>query len=737
MKNLLASKYLKFLGITLIMVMSIALFSGVANASLDCFDDDDGDGYGDDPCNCNHPDAVDYGGDCDDTPVSGYPINPDTIWYKDVDGDDYSDGSTEGPQCSRPTNYYYAGELTATSGDCNDGEGTIYPGATEVADDSIDQNCNGYDLVTYYQDYDEDTYGNSAVSQQVDDEQPAGYVTDDTDCDDTDVLEHPGQTWYKDTDDDNYSTGETNTTSCTRPAGYKVASELTATSGDCNDGDDAINPGATENLTNCIDDDCNGYTDEITVDCNGSGYTTIQAGINAALSTGSSKRVVLVYPCTYEEGITFSGKDITVVSRDGAATTIISRPSLGNTVNFTSFETTNARLEGFTITHKTNDPVYLGAGIAVTNTDADEENPSTQTIKDCVITNNKGGQGISVIPGSTNPSSPTIEGCDITYNYTSYGAGIKTSTGCNITVTDCEISNNYAGNYGGGVYLSNSDVTFTNCQIINNRAEALGGGIYKSGYNYPYSTFTDCDISDNWVDSGAGGGISLHNGSTPGFINCNIARNHVSDCYYPLNGGGGIAANNWSHPRFINCNIVDNWTNTTYQGGDGGGVLLQSDSSGMFINCTISGNIAIDSGSNGNGIAMKYCTECEEPPCNGPYVCAYIEPPCDATGLSTVLVNSIIRDETYTYTSYCNIAEDSSCNGDPLFVDDDNEDKSLRDYHLTVNSPCIDAVSDPISGSGGYDDEDIDGDSRPIDGDCSTSSNEYDQGADEYDTTCP
>lgn len=84
-------------------------------------------------------------------------------------------------------------------------------------------------------------------------------TTAGNDCDDSDSLEHPGQTWYKDSDSDGYSDGTTNTQSCTRPLGYKAQSELIATLDDCNDSNPALHP-----LTNWYPDaDSDTYGDEL------------------------------------------------------------------------------------------------------------------------------------------------------------------------------------------------------------------------------------------------------------------------------------------------------------------------------------------------------------------------------------------------------------------------------------------------------------------------------------------
>ncbi len=81
-------------------------------------------------------------------------------------------------------------------------------------------------------------------------------------------------TWYADADADGYGNPSVSLQSATLPPGY-VCNSL-----DCNDGNAAIHPGATEICGNGLDDDCNGLTDV---------YSTVSiSGVIAAFNAGVS-----------------------------------------------------------------------------------------------------------------------------------------------------------------------------------------------------------------------------------------------------------------------------------------------------------------------------------------------------------------------------------------------------------------------------------------------------------------
>ena len=103
------------------------------------------------------------------------------------------------------------------------------------------ENCGcsyGNGTILYYQDSDGDTYGDSSNSRYYcEDENPLGWILDNTDCDDNNVnawfLSNPGSPAYVDSDGDGYGAGAKQIGICIgsswAPSGYAL------NNGDCDD----------------------------------------------------------------------------------------------------------------------------------------------------------------------------------------------------------------------------------------------------------------------------------------------------------------------------------------------------------------------------------------------------------------------------------------------------------------------------------------------------------------------
>ncbi len=292
------------------------------------YTDADADGFGDpstgtsacgeiegtveDGTDCNDGDSLTFPGavemcdlvdnDCDAEVDEG---SPDArTYYLDADADGYGDPAVTASACGAPAGYVEAGT------DCDDADAGLSPGAAELCD-GIDNDCDAEidtdspDALTLYADADLDGYGDPAASVTSCDARD-GYVSDGTDCDDTSRASNPGAaevcdgldddcdgavdeasatdapTWYIDADVDGFGDSSGGTPACEQPAGF-VALDT-----DCDDGDAAVNPRATE-ACDGADNDCDGSTDEAGatgegtwyVDGDGDGYGSSDATMDA------------------------------------------------------------------------------------------------------------------------------------------------------------------------------------------------------------------------------------------------------------------------------------------------------------------------------------------------------------------------------------------------------------------------------------------------------------------------
>ena len=389
----------------------------------------------------------------------------------------------------------------------------------------------------------------------------------------------------------------------------------------------------------------------------------------------------------------------------------------------------NFSVDGLTIQNGNVD--VNGGGLFIFNSDGGAKISNTK------VANNSAGSGGGIYiseAGTIELVKNIITQNYVTDNGPSAGLRIYTSArNSTIIISENTISNNS----GGGVFIvgTRASVIMSNNTIANNtcsRRSCEGGGFRIDAIDFVLLGNIICGNSAS--HSGGGGSIQS---TGAGFSTVNLIGNTI--CNNPAGGfGGGL--NIWGSFEIININ--NNTINDNSSGGHGGGIwlaILRKTTLLNVINNTIARNITDEDGG-----GIWFIAEVDNQVSNfynniiwgntaetgsdlfirndndGNYIPATVN----------LFNNDFDQSENGTYIQRPFTIDPSNLdNEDPLFVDPD-----IGDFHLTVNSPCIDAgaaivsfgeTPDGISYAQAAPSDDIDGDSRPRD-------NGYDIGADEY-----
>jgi|BioPla2DNA2_1021312.scaffolds.fasta_scaffold38465_2 parallel beta-helix repeat protein len=228
--------------------------------------------------------------------------------------------------------------------------------------------------------------------------------------------------------------------------------------------------------------------------------------IQKAIDDAPDGDVIIVPPGYYWGTIDFKGKKITLRSQDPLDPTIVAMTILigngdGPVVTFRSGETSESRLEGFTITQGTGRLLnaYVGGGVYVGD--------ASPTISNNTIENNNSdwGGGIAIVSGS-----PTITDNVVKNNKARIiGGGIYVSDDASPLIQHNRIKGNSGGQRGGGIYSFNASPVIRDNVIVDNGCSYWGGGIASEAMGMNPNVVT---IQDNLIKSNSaseGGGVSL------------------------------------------------------------------------------------------------------------------------------------------------------------------------------------------------------------------------------------
>ena len=568
--------------------------------------------------------------DCDGTTDEGVT----TTYYRDVDGDGYGTPGTTTEDCAPPTGY------ATTADDCDDGDGLVNPGATEICNGS-DDDCDGdtddddasldtSTATTWYADSDGDGEGDSATTALSCD-LPAGHVGNSDDCDDTDAALYTGTVWYLDSDGDGFGDDSSTVTQCSQPtAVYALAG------GDCDVSDSGIYPGAAESCDG-VDEDCdgtvdNGVTTDFYPDLDGDGFGDAGALATAACAAASGEVAdntdcddssALVFPGATElcDGVQNDCDDAGWV--DDAGLVSQQDTALGTWSDVSTAWAAGTAASPASITVSTDSRLQVCAGTWYVALDVQADLDLTGLGGEAaVVLDGAGavtpvavtGTGLAVAldgltldnglatmlngswPAHWSASSTTIGGnlyCEdstlLVSNTTLSGgsAGVGGGLGtvdCDVALDTVTVTGN-AASYNAGVSLFNGTTSATGLLVDGNAATTDGGGLFLGGPTGDHAVASST-LSNNTAGQ-LGGGLRILDAPAVRLTGLTVEDNSATD------NGGGVYIASHTHDPVVDLSLSTLEGNTSAE--EGGGIYL-SDGELTLDTCELDSNSATNGG---------------------------------------------------------------------------------------------------------------------------------------------
>lgn len=492
-------------------------------------------------------------------------------WHLDADEDGYGGAETQ-EACHGPAGFVLDGS------DCDDEEASVHPGSPEACD-GLDNDCDeavdeGFDRQQAWTDADRDGYGDPASLAEVC-ELGADQVTNGADCDDADGAVNPGAvevcngrdddcdalvddedtpvegetTWFRDADADGWG-GEGGTdavVACAPPDGYG------ADTSDCDDADATVNPGAEEVCLDLVDQDCDGYTDDYTGDCEGSlGNTppTCDTSATPASAAACVEGVAALSPSGAPYGTVQAAMD---AASPGDVLTVCPGTWREDLVQGVSPLTLVGFGSGTSVLNGSGSVLTLPTGGSLTLLDLD-------------VTGGDAPNGGGVVGADVDLC---VDGVGFTDNRADRAGGAIQLSGTGTLVVSNSTFRGNTGYYGGALGISGGGYTvaFDSCTFEDNEAEEEGGALYFAAPSSLH--LLDCRFAENRT-AVSGGAISYSapTGSGTMILERTVFEGNVADYE-----GGALSVGGFGATSLIavDCAFVDN-----VGGSDAGAMSLSS-----------------------------------------------------------------------------------------------------------------------------------------------------------------